>query len=455
MADENVRCMRCGATLEGNHVGKEVCYCPSCKDFVMRLADGERPIFEAREQLLANPPRGVSLRKTEEGEITIVLGVPWRRLLAVPIMAVAFVAVLSVTARIGVPGFGAPLVATLAFSASVVVTLWILSSLVARRIMLKRDSLVITSLWLGFIPIRRRTFARTGQTVMETFVRRGRDGCSIRTDVLWCNGTDCKLVWGGRKKLTGEYIESALGWEVGLEEFGTPYPCAVCGAEIPDRNFDMKKNRLACPNCGAVFTVPYASNYRSSVFHAKFAPEGVEEIRDGFVYRERRWWSGEAKRALAVVGILCATANVFEKPLGRVFDSAGQPWSAVLAISAVAAALLYLAWHILHGRFCIHRIVLNNGTATYFHGIGTHGKTETFRYHRHSVFCIRTHGGHDGTPSGKVPDAILTVAKESETLAERQYVLFEHLIPGFYGWALSRLYLAAAKIDPPEGSVPW
>ena len=443
---EAARCGHCGAVLEKKHVGAEACYCPSCLNFVARLVDGEVPALDRLEHVLADPPEGVSLQRTESGEITIKLRVAryLSRLLVIGPVAlfsnflIAFCHGGTVWAAFSALVFAA----VLAFPICRIVT---------RRITLKSDSLVVDSLLPFFFPMASRRLKRTGQTTIETRVHYNKNGRFIYSVVMWCNGTDRRMVCLVRDEAIARFVAAALEHEVGYGENGLPYLCPICGAPIPGENIDMTEDRLECANCKAYFTTRDASIYRSSLFHLKFKPVGVEETRKGFVYCEGRWLNGKAMRAFAYVGFWWGICVWIGQWVGRISKTYDVVMLVALAISGIVA-LLYLMWEIVRGRFCVHRIAFDHGRANYFCGIGRFGKTMTFRYHRRSHFCLRAHRPGGVIPRSEIPDGIFAITDESNEERGATYVLFENVSPGFYRWAIARLYLAAAEVDPYENT---
>ena len=447
-SEDETRCGCCGAALAERHVGKEACYCPDCRNFVAPLANGETPLLEKRASARRNPPRGLSTRTTESGEVEIREHVPRRWLWGFLICLVPVLAYAWALSRLSIRNGNMALAIFFPMSVGVLSCI----RLANRRFTLGRDALVIDTLWFGFLRMGRRRLARRENTTVQTCKRRNAKGRRVSSAVVWKTGEEQKLVWRGRDESRANFILAVLDAHLGTAETGGPYLCARCGAAIPDENIDLAADRLTCPDCKAEETPVQAEFYRWGVYQAqeKFRPDGVEETENGFIYRENLWWNGEAKRALGVIVLVWSFVIMFGQLLEIInrFTDALEPYAmeAVIALVVLAAAsIIYFVWRMAWGRFAVHRVTLEDGKGIYFCGVGERGRTVEFAYCRDTAFDVVLTNEY---PISR-PIAIAVIPGAfAEQSRQPPVAIFQRLSPAFYAWAAGRLTVAAAKIEP-------
>ncbi|MBQ9430125.1 MAG: hypothetical protein IJU44_01090 [Kiritimatiellae bacterium] len=452
------RCGRCGTVLESRHVNRDFCYCPVCRNFVLPLADGEKPALEEDEFARRHPPRGMSARRIADNAVNIREGIPWRFLWLFPASILAFFLLCWAVGFASWRGeeLLAAFLGTMAFVELVFVCFLALCKMTAHRYAITKDALVITSLWLGFIPVRRRRLTHTRQTSVGIATGNNVNRRRKMAAVILKNGMYCMPVWQGRDERKARFIAATLTPLVGEAECGTPYVCPKCGTEIPDENIDVPGDRLTCPKCMAKFTCAKASIYKQSAFHSRFKPDGVEMLPDGFIYREGRWRNGEATVAWVKAG-LCVMPLLLLMGLAEKFIVNHDLEFITLAVMGAVSAisLLYILRQTIRERFAIHRITLERGMATYYHGTVKRGKTITFPCHGETVFAAVGHQSCDtlgGIPHGILVSSDAEVSDGSDgeepgTKYGKSIQIFSYLRPEFYSWALGWLYLAAVKND--------
>ena len=440
-----VQCGICGETLDERHVGEGLCYCPQCREFVVRLEEGDEPVNEKERHIREHPPRGMSVRRYDDGGFEIRDGVPWRWLWMLPVAGAALGVFfwMLLDSRISVVAAKA-----ISFMALVgfLVALVMLYKLTANSIRFKDGDITISTLWLGFILNWRRKVKIGEKTVCEAYVHmdwRRRMAVSI----VCRNGTDCHVVWCGVDQSRYILISSMLDEAIGRKSSGIPYRCPICDADIPNENIDMRgAYTLFCPQCKIAWPVAYASIYRTHVCNPPEKPENVEELPNGFVYRERGAWRGAVKRAILETFLFWMALSSASNMMNRFFDGHGS-FLVVMFVAVAVATPFYILWRGLHGRVVEHRIVVDGGMAAYTCRIGRRVKEESFPCNRNCSFVERRK--EYGALCVVRPDAIV-VFKDS--FAERHgagVCVFENLRPRFYAWAVVWLYLAAARSAPP------
>lgn len=279
------RCSRCGAVLTGKDVGDEVCYCPSCGNFVAPLDNDKKPWLEARADIIAHPPRGISLDRDTSGRIAVRDCVP--RFWIVATIVLPFVlaaAVFAVINSFNSLDYGNRSIAD-AFSGvlvgSVAALLWLIAlcRLKARRLSLNKAEIIVDTLWLGFLRVMRRRFAlRENATAAVTKICDNKDRVkAISVGLSIDAGTQLQVVWserGRRNEERATFIHAVLDAHLGRAEGGTPYLCAKCGTAIPHECINAKSELLTCPVCKAEWPGPYAHCYRAHACQSqqKFRP---------------------------------------------------------------------------------------------------------------------------------------------------------------------------------------
>ena len=373
------RCGNCGAEIQAQHLGKyqygdgdvPVGYCERCNEFTFTIGEDEKPYRERMAEAKLRIPKGWSRRQCEDGSIELKRDVPRRWLWAFPVgfTVIVYCAWVAVNytylcdKNVEWPVYPA------SFGLIAVVTVWLfaLYRLTARRYRLDREALVVESLWLGFIPMCRRRFARTVIT-SGCIEEQGKSHVAV-----WSNGYDRHKFWRGRSKDEAEFIEANLLSPSASKLSEEPLLCGKCGSEFRPEDIDMPYNSLICSRCGAV-TGPDDAGYARLVrFRMRYRPQGVVDVPGGVELRERRWWSGSLRAALSryvsVALIIASFAKLFEKiPAPWVYI----PMSILLML--LAAAPVYFIASVIVGRFGVHRITARGGRLFYFHGIGRFGR---------------------------------------------------------------------------------
>lgn len=374
------RCGVCGAGIAAKHLGSvkigdadvAVGYCERCNTFVVTIGDGEKPYNERMAEAKQHTPKGWSRRQCEDGSLELKRCVPYRWLWAFLVGSVLLVfcvwAANAVDLFFGSSQIWTAFIATLGFACGILAWVCALCRLTARRYRLGRNSLVVESLWLGFMPMCRRTFVRTAIT-SGGIVEKGKDFAAT-----WGNGYDRREFWRGRSKEEGDFIDAnllALGVTDAMNE--EPLLCGKCGAEFRQDDIDMSRNSLVCPQCGATTEPGNADRARLVRFRMRYRPHGVIDIPGGFELREGRWWNGVLRAALSRYVFVAFVAV----PLARLFEKLPAPWVYVpisILLLIVAAAPVYFVGAAIVGRFGVHRITAQGGKVAYFHGIGRLGR---------------------------------------------------------------------------------
>ena len=375
------RCGVCGAEIQAKHRGKyqygdgdvPIGYCERCNAFAVLIGDNEKPYNERMAEAKLRTPKGWSRRQCEDGSLELKRRVPRRWLWAFPVGSVLLVFCVCAAAR-AVDLFFAnsqmwtAFIATLGFVGGFLAWICALCRLTARRYRLGRDALVVESLWLGFMPMCRRRFARTAIT-SGGIHEQDKDYVAF-----WANGYDRREFWRGRSKEEGDFIDAnllALGVTGAVN--ADSLLCGKCGAEFRPDDIDMPRNSLVCPRCGAATEPGNADWARLVRFRMRYRPQGVIDIPFGFELREGRWWSGVLRAALSRYVFIAFIAV----PLARLFEKLPAPWVYVpisILLPIVAAAPVYFIGAAIVGRFGVHRITAQGGKVAYFHGIGRLGR---------------------------------------------------------------------------------
>lgn len=430
------RCGICGAGIAAKHLGSvkigdadvAVGYCERCNTFVVTIGDGEKPYNERMAEAKQHTPKGWSRRQCEDGSLELKRRVPRRWLWAFPVGSVLLVFCVCAAAR-AVDLFFAnsqiwtAFIATLGFASGILAWICALCRLTARRYRLGRNSLVVESLWLGFIPMCRRTFARTAITI-GGIVGKGKDFAAT-----WGNGYDRREFWCGRSKEEGDFIDAnllALGVADAMNE--EPLLCGKCGAEFRQDDIDMSRNSLVCPQCGATTEPGNADRARLVRFRMRYRPHGVIDIPGGFELREGRWWNGVLRAALSRYVFVAFVAV----PLARLFEKLPAPWVYVpisILLLIVAAAPVYFVGAAIVGRFGVHRITAEGGKVAYFHGIGKIGRRVELRMDSVDGFGVMYRGSVIDN-NAAIPKAIGIVGKGKK----KKRCIFRDCPPIFYHW---------------------
>ena len=459
--DDEERCSRCGAILTGKNVGDEVCYCPNCGDFVAPLDTGEKPGLEERADIIAHPPRGVSLGRDATGNIVVRDRIPRRRIVAAIVLpfvlaAGAFVVIdnfnsLGSGGKSIAEGFFGILVGSVAFF------IWLIAlcRLTARRLSLGQAAIVVDTLWLGFRVRCRRFVPHENATAgLEKICDdKGRvKAISVGFSLGVYSQLLQQVIWserGRRNEARAAFVHAVLDAHLGRAEGGTPFLCAKCGASIPSECIDAKSECLTCPSCNSEWPCQYAHYYRAHAYQSqpKFMPRSVEETRNGFIYRPNAWWNDAAKDALCNLTAFWAIGFI---PLKLAKRLAIVPSVAIAcAVAATAAAsVLYFILRMLWGRFAFHRITLENGKGVYTCGFGKFEKKTEFVYDRETYLSIQTRLFNN--PPSEYPIAILIGNDASAEEQPSPLAIFRLLPREFYPWALGHIFCAAAEIDPPN-----
>ena len=462
--DGEERCSYCGAVLSGKDVGDEVCYCPNCGDFVAPLEKDEKPWLEKRADIIAHPPRGISLRKDPSGSIAVRDSIPRRWIAAAIVMPFVLAAgAFAVNNAFNSMDYGGKSIAEGFFGilvGSVAFLLWsiALCRLNARRLSLNKEAVIVDTLWLGFLRVRRRRFMlRENATASVTNICDKKERVKA-TSVGFALGGYSQLlqqiIWSERGRHCDEratFIHAVLDAHLGRAEDGTPYLCAKCGAAIPSECIDAKSERLTCPRCKTEWPGQYAHYYRAHAYQSqrKFRPQGVEETQNGFIYRPFAWWNGEATEALLHMSILWAFCGLLLR-LSEKLPGIPNGTVACATAALAAASVLYFIVRMLWGRFAVHRITLENGESTYTCGIGKFQKKIEFAYCRETCISIQTRLLNN--PPAEFPRAILILNDASAEKQPRPCAIFRWLPGDFYPWALGHIFCAAAEIDPPNNA---
>ena len=436
------QCSLCGEALDERHVGEEQCYCPRCRTFVTRLGEGEEPAKKEEARIRAHPPRGMSVCRCADGGFVIRDGVPWRWLWMLPLAGAALGVFFWMAVAPCVSVAVATAISTTAFM-GFLLALVMLYKLAAKRIRFKDGELVISTLWLGFILNRRRRVKVGEKTTLDVDIHMNWRGRVAALALVCCNGEDRRVVWCGGDQSRFTFISSMLEEAIGRKSADIPYRCPTCDADIPDENIDMRGEcTLFCPSCKIAWPAAYASIYRTYVCDPPEKPGGVEELPNGFIYRERGAWRGAVKRAALKTLFFWMTLSAVSNGINRFFDGCGSFFMAVFAVAAVVTPF-YILWRGLRGCNVEHRIVVEGGRATYTCRVGRRVKEESFPCNRNCSFGV-SRQDHEAVRAA-VPVAIVAF---KDSFAERHGAgiwIFENLRPGFYDWAVVWLYLAAAR----------
>ena len=430
------RCGCCGAEIKEKHLGNHeygdgdvsAGYCERCNAFTVPIGDGEKSYSESMAEAKRRVPAGWSMRQQEDGSTEIKRGVPFRWLWALPVgLAVLVLSVLMAAvfeSRCDLYWIWPLLLATTGFAVGSLAWICALFRLTARRFLLGKDELVVESLWLGFIPVRRRSILRTAIT-QGCIEGRGKDFVAV-----WYNGYDRREFWRGRDKNELEFIEANLLFPVDANLYSEPLTCVKCGAEFNSEDIDMRADSIVCRNCGAsvCFDEFGEADYARTVrFRMKFRPQGVADIRGGFELREGKWMNAAFGAAVSRCAVITLTFN-----LPMLFEKLSAPWnyiSVAIPLFSLTGAFVYIMVVMIVGRFGVHRITAQDGRIAYFHGIGKIGRrfempldsiTCSGIEHRSSLFGIKH----------SLPSAFLIGIKGKLRMKR----IFRDCPPVFYHW---------------------
>ena len=372
------RCGNCGAEIRSQHLGKyqygdgavPIGYCERCNAFTVPIGEDEKPYRERMADARLRVPKGWSRRQCKDGSLELRRGVPCRWLWAFPVGLVLLVLFVYGTMAFDLFCGGcqvwAAFLATLGFALGILVWIFALYRLTARRFRSNRDALVVESLWLGFIPMRRHRFTRTVITLGH-IEEQGKDFVAV-----WANGYDRCVCWRGRSKDEAAFIDANLLALADSKLFAEPLLCGKCGEAFHPENIDMRSNSLVCQKCGTSIEAGGAGYARMVRFRMKFRPQGVVDIPGGFELREQRWWNGALCAAISRYAVIASIVI----PVTGLFEKLPAPWVYIpmsILLLLLVAAPVYFAVSALVGRFGVHRITARDGRITYFHGIGKFG----------------------------------------------------------------------------------
>ena len=434
------RCGNCGAEIQARHLGSvkigdsdvAIGYCERCNAFGVPIGEDEKTYRERMADAKLRVPKGWSMRQCEDGSLELRRGVPCCWLLVFPVGFAVFVASILVAGHFMNIGDmdlrWSVFIAVFAAAVAGFFGLVALGRLTARRYRLGMEALVAESLWLGFIPVCRRMFARTAITsgiIQEC----GKDYVAV-----WSNGYDLRVFWRGRSKNEAEFIEANLlvTCESALDE--EPLLCGKCGMPFRSKDIDMQSNSLLCPRCSTATEPGSADWVRLVRFRMRYRPHGVVDIPVGFELREGRWWNGALNAALSrYVVVICIAAAL----LGP-FEKLSEPWVCIpisILLLVFAAAPVYLVASAIVGRFGVHRVTAQNGHLAYFHGIGRFGRHVDLPKASVDGFGVMYRGSFFDS-NAAFPKAIGIGVKDEKEMKH----IFRDCSPVFYHWVEGWLY---------------
>ena len=378
------RCGNCGAEIRAQHLGNckvgdmdvPVGYCERCNAFYVPIGEDEKPYRKRRAEAKSRVPKGWSMRQCEDGSLELKRCDPCRWLLAflVGLGALVFFVWVAMTFDLLCGGMQiwAVFLATLGFAIGILVWIFALYRLTARRYRLGKDALVVESLWLGFMPMCRLRFART-EITSGCIEEQGKDFVAV-----WANGYDRRQFWRGRSKDEAEFIEANLLSFADSKWFAEPLVCGKCGAEFRPEDIDVRNDSIGgksivCKTCGMTTDCGDIEYARVVRFRMKFRPHGIVDIPGGFELREGRWWNGALGAAISRYAVVAFIAL----PVLRLFEKLPAPWVYIpmsILVLLLAVAPVYFIASAIVGRFGVHRIIAQGGRLTYFHGIGKFGR---------------------------------------------------------------------------------
>ena len=434
------RCGNCGTEIQARHLGSvkvgdsdvAIDYCERCNAFGVPIGEDEKTYRERMAEAKLRVPKGWSMRQCEDGSLELRRGVPFRWLWVFPVGFAVFVAgalVAGYFMNTGGTNLRWPVfIAVFAAAVAMFFGLVALIRLTARRYRLGMEALVAESLWLGFIPVRRRRFARTEITSGSI------QECGKYYVAVWSNGYDLRVLWRGRNKNEAEFIEANLLVTCESALDAEPLLCEKCGMSFQPKDIDMPSNSLVCPRCSATTEPGRADVVRLVRFRMRYRPKGVVDVPGGFELREGRWWNGTLNAALSrYVVVICIAAAL----LGP-FEKLSEPWVCIpisILLLVFAAAPVYLVASAIVGRFGVHRVTAQNGYLAYFHGIGRFGRHVELPMDAVDGFGVMYRGSLIDS-SAVIPKAIGIGVKDKK----KRTRIFRDCSPIFYHWLEGWLY---------------
>ena len=394
-------CLQCGTRLDPKHVNRDMglYWRPVCLTFFSYPEEGPPAFLESSPSIKAlmaekcrSIPKGMREERDRRGNLTIRIRRNWRRKLATIFLAlpvgIAVMAGIFLVEPLRDQSW-LPVTAmliTLDFGLVILLPIAALAALTERRFTLTKTCLRIRNNWLGLIPVWIRQLPRTSQsfaaiTISQSYVL----GAKRDLIIEWRTGSHFRSIWRDTDKSADAamslwaLLNRTIGWPDAIP--GEPFRCVCCGKPFPPEAIDIRGGTLTCPACGKAVTISDAANGHNMLqIVAQDTPDEVETIANGFIYREGRLWNTSAKRiarlgvfAMIVIGIVssildrCPLSEPFEHALALFFGGIAIAWALVL--------IVVMVW----GRFAIHRMIYDEGNAVYFTGIGSFGKTVTFR----------------------------------------------------------------------------
>ena len=429
------RCGICGAEIRERHLGSvkvgdadvAIDYCERCNTFTVPIGDDEKPYRKRMADAKLLIPKGWSRRLCEDGSLELRRGVPCRWLWAFPIGLVAFVAsVLAAGYFMSIGDMALQpqvLFAVFVGAVTILVSGFAVYRMTARRYRLCRDALVVDSLWLGFLPMCRRSFVRTA-IMIGIIEERGKEHVAV-----WSNGYDNRVFWRGRSKEEAEFIEANLIVPCESAAEAEPLLCEKCGMPFRTNDIDMTNNSLVCPGCGAKTEPGNAVWARLVRYRMRYRPQGVVDIPGGFELREERWANATLSAALSRYVIVICIASALLGP----FEKLSEPWVCIpisILLLVFAAAPVYLVASAIVGRFGVHRITAKDGRLAYFHGIGRFGRHVDLPMASVDGFGVMYRGSFFDS-NAAFPKAIGIGVKDEKKMKH----IFRDCSPIFYHWA--------------------
>ena len=429
-----LRCENCGAEIQARHLGSvkigdsdvAIGYCERCNAFGVPIGEDEKTYRERMADAKRCVPKGWSMRQCEDGSLELGRGVPFRWLWAFPVGLAVFVAgalVAGYFMNIGDMNLSWPVfIGVFAAAVAMFFGLVALGRLTARRYRLGMEVLVAESLWLGFIPVCRRRFART--EITSGFIQE----CGKYYAVVWSNGYDLRVLWRGRSKNEAEFVEANLLVTCESALDAEPLLCEKCGMSFRSKDIDMPSNSLVCPRCSATTEPGRADVVRLIRFRMRYRPKGVVDVPGGFELRDGRWWNGALSAALSrYVAVACVAV-----PLAGLFEKLPEPWAYIpitILMLVLAAAPVYLVASAIIGRFGVHRVTAKGGRLAYFHGIGRFGRHVELPMDSVDGFGVMYRGSFFDS-NAVIPKAIGIGVKG----AKKEKRIFRDCAPIFYHW---------------------
>ena len=434
------RCGNCGTEIQARHLGSvkvgdsdvAIDYCERCNAFGVPIGEDEKTYRERMAEAKLRVPKGWSMRQCEDGSLELRRGVPFRWLWVFPVGFAVFVASILVAGyfmNIGDMNLRwSVFIAVFTAAVAMFFGLVALIRLTARRYRLGMEALVAESLWLGFIPVRRRRFARTAITSGSI------QECGKYFIAVWSNGYDLRVFWRGRSKNEAEFIEANLLVTCESALDAEPLLCEECGMSFQPKDIDMPSNSLVCPRCSATTEPGRADGVRLVRFRMRYRPQGVVDVPGGSEFREGRWWNGALSAALSRYGVVACIAAALLGP----FEKLSEPWVCIpisILLLVFAAAPVYLVASAIVGRFGVHRVTAQNGHLAYFHGIGRFGRHVELPMDAVDGFGVMYRGSLIDS-SAVIPKAIGIGVKGDK----RENRIFRDCSPIFYHWLEGWLY---------------